>query len=106
MLHMGGHCFLCVMNGNKVNYPANLSRHDIVKYNYSLESNEENECKYCREPHTSIVALHRPLLKHHPQQVQEERKYLDRENHGKMSIQKLLQAGNISFDVHEAKDMA
>ena len=46
VVHMGGHCFLCVMNGNKVNYPANLSRHVIAKHNYSLESNKENECKY------------------------------------------------------------
>ena len=70
-----------------------------------MESNEENESKHCREPHTSMDALHRPLPKYHPQRVQEERKYLDRENHGKMRIQKLLEAGNISFDVHGAKDM-
>ena len=44
-------------------------------------------------------------MKHHPQQVQEERKYLDRENQGKIRIQKILEAENISFNVHGAKDM-
>ena len=67
-------------SGNKVNYPA-------------------------REPHTYIEALHRPLPKHHPQRVQEVRKYLDRKDHGKMNIQNLFKDEKINLDVHRATDM-
>ena len=67
-------------SGNKVNYPA-------------------------REPHTYIEALHRPLPKHHPQRVQEVRKYLDRKDHGKVNIQNLFKDEKINLDVHRSTDM-
>ena len=80
--------FRCVVCVNRFNHPANLSKHVKINHNYSVESNKENKCEYCGEPHTSIVALHQHLLKDHPQQVQEEREHLGRDKHGKMRIQK------------------
>ena len=102
---MGESHFLCVVGGNRFNHPADLSRHVKTNHNYSVESNKENKCGYCGEPHISIVALHQHLLKDHPQRVREEREHLGREKHGKARIQKLLESGNISIAVHRAKDI-
>ena len=49
--------------------PANLRTHVKKRHNYSVESNKQNKCEYCGEPHASIVGLHQHLLEDHPQQV-------------------------------------
>ena len=68
--------FQCAVCRNWFTQPANFRTHIKKKHNCSVESNKQNKCKYCGEPHASIVGLHQHLLEDHPQQVQEERELL------------------------------
>merc|ERR1711874_18387 len=77
--------FQCAVCGNRFTQPANLRTHVKKKHNYSVESNKQNKCEYCGEPHASIVGLHQHLLEDPPAQVQQERELIAQEKHERLT---------------------